>query len=87
MKKLILLLTVAVLFACKEEQKQSIATTNQEDTFKPITEEDIESGIIYEVNIRQYSPEGTFKAFTKDIPVLKDLGVLITVASLLVYWC
>ena len=31
--------------------------------------------VIYEVNIRQYSPEGTFKAFEKDLPRLKELGV------------
>lgn len=30
---------------------------------------------IYEVNIRQYSKEGTFKAFEKDLPRLKDFGV------------
>ncbi|WP_336067495.1 alpha-amylase family glycosyl hydrolase [Mesoflavibacter sp. CH_XMU1404-2] len=75
MKKLILLLTLAVLFACKEEQKQAEPEAKQEDTFQPITDTDIESGVIYEANIRQYSPEGTFNAFTKDIPVLKDLGV------------
>jgi len=32
---------------------------------------------IYEVNIRQYSPEGTFNAFKKDLPRLKDMGVKI----------
>ena len=30
---------------------------------------------IYEVNIRQYSPEGTFNAFTEHIPRLKEMGV------------
>ena len=30
---------------------------------------------IYEVNIRQYTPEGTFNAFAKELPRLKDLGV------------
>ena len=30
---------------------------------------------IYEVNVRQYSAEGTFKAFEKDLPRLKELGV------------
>lgn len=30
---------------------------------------------IYEVNIRQYSPEGTFNAFKKEIPRLKAMGV------------
>lgn len=30
---------------------------------------------IYEVNIRQYSAEGTFNAFAKALPRLKDMGV------------
>ncbi|MFK7756220.1 MAG: alpha-amylase family glycosyl hydrolase [Flavobacteriales bacterium] len=29
---------------------------------------------IYEVNIRQHTPEGTFKAFTEDLPRIKELG-------------
>ncbi len=30
---------------------------------------------IYEVNIRQYTPEGTFKAFEKQLPRLQKMGV------------
>ena len=30
---------------------------------------------IYEVNVRQYTPEGTFKAFAKHLPRLKGMGV------------
>lgn len=30
---------------------------------------------IYEVNLRQYTPEGTFNAFAKELPRLKDMGV------------
>ena len=30
---------------------------------------------IYEVNIRQYTPEGTFRAFEKHMPRLKEMGV------------
>ena len=30
---------------------------------------------IYEVNIRQFTPEGTFKAFSSHIPRLKKMGV------------
>ena len=30
---------------------------------------------IYEVNIRQYTPEGTFAAFAKHLPRLRDMGV------------
>ncbi|NEN22526.1 alpha-amylase [Cryomorpha ignava] len=32
---------------------------------------------IYEVNIRQYTPEGTFSAFGESLPRLKDMGVKI----------
>lgn len=32
---------------------------------------------IYEVNVRQYTPEGTFIAFQKHLPRLKDMGVKI----------
>jgi alpha-amylase len=30
---------------------------------------------IYEVNVRQYTPEGTFNAFAKHLPRLRDMGV------------
>lgn len=34
-----------------------------------------EKAVIYEVNIRQYTQEGTFSAFEEHLPRLKDLGV------------
>ncbi len=34
-----------------------------------------ENTSIYEVNIRQYTPEGTFTAFRKHLPRLKDMGI------------
>lgn len=33
------------------------------------------NAVIYEVNVRQFSPEGTFEQVTKDLPRLKKLGV------------
>lgn len=30
---------------------------------------------VYEVNIRQYTPEGNFQAFAKHLPRLKDMGI------------
>lgn len=33
------------------------------------------NAVIYEANIRQATPEGTFRAFERQIPRLKDLGV------------
>src|ERR1700747_2029145 len=35
----------------------------------------IMQGNIYEVNVRQYTPEGTFKAFEKHLDRLKQMGV------------
>jgi glycosidase len=35
----------------------------------------IHSANIYEVNVRQYTAEGTFNAFAKELPRLKDMGV------------
>jgi glycosidase len=35
----------------------------------------IHSSNIYEVNLRQYTPEGSFAAFSREIPRLKDMGI------------
>jgi alpha-amylase len=35
----------------------------------------LKSSNMYEVNIRQYTPEGTFNAFAAHLPRLKDMGV------------
>lgn len=35
----------------------------------------VKNAVIYEVNTRQYTPEGTFKAFEAHLPRLKELGV------------
>ncbi len=35
----------------------------------------VKNATMYEVNIRQYTPEGTFKAFEAHLPRLKELGV------------
>ena len=34
-----------------------------------------ENATIYEVNVRQYTPEGTFKAFEANLPRLRSMGV------------
>lgn len=42
---------------------------------KPYDPEWHKDATIYEVNVRQHTPEGTFAAFTQDIPRLKKMGV------------
>ncbi len=65
------------MLSCKKNGKsdrQSFAKAEQPTDFN-YTKDFENQGVIYEVNIRQYSPEGSFNAFTKDIPKLKRLGV------------
>lgn len=67
-----------LLTSCKNEPKETrTAGNNQPDTIAAFEDEVIETAVIYEANIRQYSPEGTFDAFTEDIPQLRELGVKI----------
>jgi glycosidase len=78
MKKYLLIVCILFAFvACKTEKKEEVEVL-QEDVKQelvPISTSDMETAVIYEANIRQYSPEGTFDEFTKDIPQLKELGV------------
>mgnify|MGYP003345773891 CR=1 FL=1 len=43
----------------------------------PLLPDWAKSATIYEVNLRQYTSEGTFNAFAKSLPRLKALGVKI----------
>ncbi len=79
MKKILILFIASVLFiSCKTEKKaeKKVIKTKIEQ-LAPVSDTMLENSVIYEANIRQYSPEGTFEAFRKDIPVLKELGVKI----------
>ena len=69
-KNLVVALSI-LFFSCQKD-----AEVNKNDKLiAPISDQVLETAVIYEANIRQYSKEGTFKAFTKDIPTLKELGV------------
>ncbi|WP_445715537.1 alpha-amylase family glycosyl hydrolase [Flavobacterium sp.] len=74
-KSLVTALAVLTLFSCKNETEKT--AENSKTEIAKFSSDVEESSVIYEVNIRQYSPEGTFNAFTKDIPQLKELGVKI----------
>lgn len=68
MKRFILGLLLINLISCTEMNQ----TQNK---IAPISKERIANAVIYEANIRQYSPQGSFDAFTNDLPKLKELGV------------
>jgi glycosidase len=76
MKKLIVvLLGILVFISCKKENQKIVETKIEQ--IAPVSDAMMENAVIYEANIRQYSPEGTFEAFRRDIPILKELGVKI----------
>lgn len=74
--RLLLMLVLFSIAACSggNKKEQSTATSNEE---RPIyTHVDwSKNANIYEVNIRQYTPEGTFNAFVEHMPRLKKMGV------------
>lgn len=61
------------LFGCKSQTK-SEEKIAKEQHVKQLPEW-AKNATIYEVNIRQHTAEGTFDAFTKDIPRLKAMGI------------
>lgn len=67
MRKLYAVILAFVVFACQPAKNK----VDQQGH----TPEWAKNAVTYEVNIRQYTPEGTFKAFETHLPRLKELGV------------
>ena len=72
MKNIFSKLTIVVclpllLCSCKTKQADEAINARYPEWAK--------NAVIYEVNIRQFSPEGTFKAFEASLPRIKELGV------------
>jgi glycosidase len=64
-------------FSCTDASNVNETKNNSPEQIKLIDGHPgwIEQGNIYEVNVRQYTPEGTFQAFQKHLPRLKKMGV------------
>ena len=60
------------ILSCQVNEHPAADQSGQEKSLHP---EWSRNAVIYEVNIRQYSADGTFNAFADDLPRLKDLGV------------
>jgi glycosidase len=75
MKKvhLIFCVTIIGLISCKINSEST--NVKEENSLKTVLPEWAKSSVIYEVNIRQYTPEGTINAFSNHIPRLKEMGV------------
>ena len=71
----LLVMSMAILLvSCAQPETKK--EKNTEKVMEVLKHEDwSRNANIYEVNIRQYTPEGTFKAFSKHLPRLKEMGV------------
>ncbi len=81
MKPFFLLLSTALMIllaGCRDKQKEK---TTGDERYQPQNyvhlkhPEWSKNATIYEVNVRQYTPEGTFKAFEPHLQRLKDMGI------------
>ena len=71
-------IVLLMLISCKEnEQKKPVTEAKNENTmterFTPVSW--LHNTNIYEVNLRQYTTEGTFNAFAQHLTRLRDMGV------------
>lgn len=73
-KLLLAIAAIALLsYSCKPKNQ---ADTNEPKEKCTVKHEDwTRNAVIYEVNVRQYTKEGTFAAFEQHLPRLKELGV------------
>ena len=78
----ILILLIALLTSCARTPGGAASpSANQPNPYQPIPyvklkhPEWSKNAIIYQINTRQFTPEGTFRAAEKQLPRLKELGV------------
>jgi len=68
-KKLILAMLLTLLISGCQYLPTSFSSRSK------WTDDELYSSVMYEVNVRQFTSEGTFNAFSEHLPRLQDLGV------------
>jgi len=68
----LMVLTGSFLYQCTAPGKEGYKNPVRSQVQHPAW---TRNAVIYEVNIRQYTPEGTFRAFESHLPRLKELGI------------
>lgn len=77
-KAIIYILPISLFYiSCRNEEKSTAGEAPSKDTIAVIqpAPDWAYRSIIYEVNLRQYTKEGTVKAFSKHLDRLKNMGV------------
>ncbi len=77
LKKIIPVFAVILITACNNQAKQSTANQEKNNMITNAYKKAdwIPTTNVYEVNLRQYTAAGTFNAFAKELPRLKEMGV------------
>src|SRR5436190_314664 len=76
--KTLLILLIAITSCClkKNDDKSSDDSRYQPKEFVELKHPEwSKNATIYEANIRQFTPEGTFKAFESHLPRIKKMGI------------
>ena len=75
---IVLIASIFMFSSCKkksDENKSNSSANDSEMKMKVNPPEWSKNATIYQVNIRQFTEEGTFNAFKEHLPRLKELGV------------
>ncbi len=72
---LFLLVLAWIVYACSTGEKKVQQIVNRPAPSEVKHLDWTRQAVIYEINVRQFSKEGTFKAVEKELPRLKQLGV------------
>lgn len=80
-KNQLLSCAIIFLFACNNPASKNGPSQNDSTRYQPKPYVEIKhpewsrNATLYEVNIRQFTPEGNFKAFESHLPRLKEMGI------------
>jgi len=72
---LIGMLSLLIVSCNNSAPEEKVEQVEQESTGRALPVEWTKNANIYEVNLRQYSKEGTFNEFARELPRLKEMGV------------
>lgn len=72
---IVISVVLMLTLACNNNSSNSKSNSQQSAMDSTRPPEWTHSTNIYEVNVRQYTPEGTIQAFIKEMPRLKEMGV------------
>ena len=74
-KTFVIICLIGIIFNACSPKENNIEKEEEKDTKSYYLPDWVKNANIYEVNLRQYTPEGTINAFSDHLPRLKDMGV------------